>query len=305
MVEQLREQQLPIEELDPTIWESTADASEKEFFRKTISEDEAEVRQRVIDVQAKAYKAFPYPCIYLFVFVKCRMKDHPMYTVVLEQAKAAPLGSKPKFVDIGCCMGTELRKLLVDGYPSDTLTPNLIGCDLRHEYIEYGHELYQDGPASDKPVPITFLQSDIFDEESPLFAMKGKIDYIFTSSVFHLFDEATQLKMAECLLGLLDLPERGGDEAKGREYILFGTHDGRHQEQVLKDKFGDKRYAHSPKSWTKMWNSILEKKYGEEWVKSRVKQEAVIASVYKFPEGHKYAEFPPYHDFQWSVRITV
>jgi len=289
----------PVEKLDPALWESTED--DWKFFRKTISEDEAEVRRRVLDIQAKAYETYPYPCIYLFVFMKSRMKGHPIYKAVLEQAKAASVGNKPKLLDVGCCMGTELRMLLVDGYPSDPLAPNLIGCDLRIEFIQLGHELYQDGPTA-KPVAISFYEANIFDEASALKSLEGKLNYIYTAAVFHLFDEATQFKMAERLLDTLAPPERARNDARGREYIMFGMHDGREQEQVLKDRFGSKRYAHSPKSWTKMWNDILIKRYGEDWVKSNVKQEAAMGQVYRFLDK---PDYPEYHDFQWSVRITV
>jgi len=246
-----------------------------------------------------------------------------MYKVFLGWARGAPEDRKPKLIDIGCCskhrptsheigkylrllVGTELRSALYDGYPSDQLAPNLIGCDLRTEFIQYGHELYQDGPTSDKPAAIAFFQSDLFDEGSALASMKGKINYIHTAAVFHLFDKSTQQEMAERLLDLLNVPERADNEAgfkaRGGEYIMFGSHDGREQEQVLKDRYGDTRYAHSPTSWIKMWNAILVKKYGEEWVKLRVKQDAYLGKVYEFPEK---PDYPTYRDLVWSVHITV
>jgi len=41
----------PVEKLDPTLWKPTED--DWKFFRKTISEDETEVRRRVLYIQAK------------------------------------------------------------------------------------------------------------------------------------------------------------------------------------------------------------------------------------------------------------
>jgi len=231
------------------------------------------------------------------------MREHPMYKVVLEQAKAAPANAIPKLVDVGCCLGTELRRLLFDGYPSDPSSPNLIGCDLREEFIQCGYELYQDGPTSDKPVPITFFQSDLFDEQATLFSMKGKVDYIYTALVFHLFDESTQSKMADRMLDLLDLPERAGDEAGGRECIVFGMHEGREQEQPLVNRHGGMRYAHSPKSWIKMWVDVLTKRYGEEWVSTKVTQEAFITGPHKVKVDDPVDPF--YYDLRWSVRIAI
>jgi len=226
-----------------------------------------------------------------------------MYKVVLEQAKAAPADAVPKLVDVGCCMGTDLRRLLLDGYPSDRSSPTLIGCDLRAEFIQCGHELYQDGPTSDKPVPITFFQSDLFDERATLFSLKGQANYIHTAMVFHLFDQETQLKMAERLVDLLGLPERIDGIASNREYIVFGRHDGRDQEQALESRLGGMRYVHSPRSWMQMWNDILTKRYGEEWVKSKVKQEAFIAGFHTVKEDEPL--MPVYYDLQWSVRISI
>ena len=129
--------------------------------------------------------------------------------------------------------------------------------------------------------------------------MKGMLDYIYTAKVFHLFDETTQQKMAERLLDLLGALKSSGDEPGSRDYIMFGMHEGQEQEQVMKSRFSSTRYLHSPTSWTKMWSSVLERKYGEEWVKLHVKQDAYLGNVHQF-SGH-----PIYRDFLWSVHITV
>ncbi|GAN02287.1 hypothetical protein MAM1_0020d01730 [Mucor ambiguus] len=62
---------------------------------------------------------------------------------------------KPYFLDIGCCTGTDLRKMMLDGYPKDYL----IGMDIEQCYIDCGYELFKDDPDI---CPIRFIIDDLF-----------------------------------------------------------------------------------------------------------------------------------------------
>ena len=91
----------------------------------------------------------------------------------------------------------------MDGFPAG----NLLGCDLRQDFIEAGYKLYQDK----ETCPITFFTSNIFDlsiapstevsttplrEVKSLEDLKGRLTYIYTGALFHLFDEDTQYALA-------------------------------------------------------------------------------------------------------------
>jgi len=198
-------------------------------------------------------------------------------------------------------VGTELRKLVLDGYPSDPSSPNLIGFDLHQDYIDCGFNLFQDGPTSDKPAPITFYEGDIFDKGSSLVKVTGKVNYIFIADVFHLFDKASQLVMAERLLDVLDISNQTDVQRVNREFIIFGMHEGREEEQVIVDIFGSTRYGHSPASWIEMWEGVIGRRlgYGAEEVKSRVKLEACLGVPVPLIGTTTYQEMI------WSVRINL
>ena len=44
------------------------------------------------------------------------------------------------FLDVGCCLGTDMRKLVFDGVPAQ----NLVGIELRQQYIDLGFDLFRD-----------------------------------------------------------------------------------------------------------------------------------------------------------------
>ena len=194
-------------------------------------------------------------------------------------------------------VGTDIRKCLLDGYPSDSSSPNLIGFDLRKDFIDCGRDLFRDGPTSERPVPITFYNGDIFDKNSALNKVTGKVNYIFISAVFHLFDKETQMNLAERLLDILDISNEASSQRVNREYIIFGMHDGREEEQVIVDVFGSTRYGHSPTSWKRMWEELIGKRYGAEKVRLHVKVEARLGD--RIPVmGFVYEEMI------WSIRIN-
>lgn len=120
-------------------------------------------------------------------------------------------------------MGTDLRKTVVDGWHP----LRAIGCDIHSEFFDMGHKLFQD----EKTCGIKFIQDDVFKlapmspvsptnittnhtsqslvqgesnlQVASLPHLQGRVKYIFTSAVFHLFDEAGQTDMARKLVGLV------------------------------------------------------------------------------------------------------
>lgn len=129
-------------------------------------------------------------------------------------------------------MGTDLRKIILDGYPAR----HVFGCDLLYRFIELGYELYSDKSTCE----ISFITDAIqhvdesvmvppsLDSITTLNDLRGRVDHLFTSSVFHLFDEEGQADMAY-RLALLSSRKDGS--------IIFGRHLGHHQTGVHETKW--------------------------------------------------------------------
>ncbi|KAI9259976.1 hypothetical protein EDC94DRAFT_694887 [Helicostylum pulchrum] len=118
-----------------------------------------------------------YRCIQQYEFAFSRIYYRFFYKRILDLAQQV---EKPYFLDIGCCTereGTDLRKLLLDGYPKEYL----IGLDIEQSYIDCGYELFGDSATT---CPIQFIVRDLLKSECML---KEKMTVIHAGSVFHLF----------------------------------------------------------------------------------------------------------------------
>ncbi|KDQ07831.1 hypothetical protein BOTBODRAFT_119527 [Botryobasidium botryosum FD-172 SS1] len=242
--------------LDPDQYQ--VDDADKGFFAAAISPDEDVVRQRVIDIQKKAYEACPYPCIRMFYFISLRMKGHPTYKEVIAH------GGKDNalFLDLGCCMGTDVRNAAYEGYPAS----QLVGSDLLETYLTLGKELYNDKETG----KIKFIAADVFDlppirSTAPRISsldgvtqlddLAGSLTFIYTGSVFHLFSAQKQKELALRLLRLWTR-EPGA--------IIFGRHQGKAEEGYLAEGRPEMDiYGHSPKTFTAMWKEAIEEFEGE------------------------------------------
>ncbi|KAG9309619.1 hypothetical protein JVU11DRAFT_10281 [Chiua virens] len=269
----LRESQ-PSDSLIPALGESLKLLEEQKIFLRHVIRDinpnasdvdaEVEVEKRILTVQRRAYRIYPYPCIRHFHYVSLRMSKHDAFPYIL---KAAQTSKPPVLLDMGCCMGTDLRYLAHSGYPASSL----IGCDLRQAYIDLGYELY-----ADRETSVPFFSADIFemtpcafpfdalsdnDQIAPslrdvrrLDELRGRVKYIYAGSLFHLFDEGTQEAIARRLATLLDVTP--GSESGPT--LIFGQHVGKAVEGVREDFMGRTgRFAHSPASWERLWRRIV------------------------------------------------
>ncbi|KAI0737399.1 hypothetical protein C8Q80DRAFT_320775 [Daedaleopsis nitida] len=90
-----------------------------EFFRRTTGiVDKAAIKAHIVAVQQEACALKPYPCIVNFRFADFRLQRvQPRYTRLLELGRSR---RNPTLIDVGCCMGVDIRNLLIlDGYPAD------------------------------------------------------------------------------------------------------------------------------------------------------------------------------------------
>ncbi|KAL0954797.1 hypothetical protein HGRIS_003744 [Hohenbuehelia grisea] len=265
-------------QLDPSFYNLEED--EADFFKtQTGIEDDEELKEHILAVQAKAYKIYGYPCIRRFAFLSLKISRLPAYPAVLQ------LGRERKgaiLLDLGCCFGNDIRKAVVDGFPVE----GAIASDLRQGFWDAGHELFKSTPAS---CPIKFIAGDVFDpahiyRHSPFYEapglscpsdlqqltsltpLLGHISAVHVSAFFHLFDEEKQLEIAKIVAGLLS-PEPGS--------IIFGAHGGLPEKGLREPSIPGstfRMFCHSPQSWCELWE-------GQVFRKGTVKAEARVVLI--------------------------
>ncbi|KAI0084617.1 hypothetical protein BDY19DRAFT_521616 [Irpex rosettiformis] len=281
----------------PTLDESllTLSDSEQEFLHKAITSDDTTLKEKILEVQRIAYAEHPYPCIRAFHFVNLMMAANPIYPEVLTAGR----NDNTALVDVGCCMGSDVRKIVSDGYPAI----NVLGVDLRQEFLDLGYRLY--GPSRD----INFFTSDIFEipypvpkaapaDDTPfssvkdLLQLRGRITHFYTGALFHLFDESTQYALALRVAELLKR-EPGG--------VVFGRHQGLVEAGYINDHLGRNRYGHSETSWLLLWKKVFSEIESSEFAEQHVVVNAQLTSGFA---SHIFQARTQTHMLVWSVKLV-
>ncbi|KAJ3863730.1 hypothetical protein EV359DRAFT_42526 [Lentinula novae-zelandiae] len=237
----------------------TLNPDEYAFYKKQTGIEEEEIlKERIAQVAQKAVDVYPYHCIRTFGFLRFRiLRSQSGYKQLLE------LGATRRdalFLDLGCCFGNDLRKAIEDGFPAQ----NVIASDLRPDFWNFGHELFNTNPTT---FPVVFVPGDVLDPSfisihpplllpppntpptksllhpnpNSLNPLRGHLSAIHTSAFFHLFKKDDQLLIAKKLASLLS-PVPGS--------VIFGSHRGAPTPQ---EGEGTLFYRHSPTSWKEMW----------------------------------------------------
>ncbi|KAG8160515.1 hypothetical protein KVR01_010051 [Diaporthe batatas] len=196
-----------------------------------------EVDQYVIAMRDKAWDIFPYPCIGQFRFLNLSLSKKPSYASVLSR-----IGEGATYLDIGCCIGQDIRKLVHDGAPSE----NLHGAELQGEFIRLGYDFFRDR----ETLNATLVQADAFDlgEGSPLSGLVGKVDIIHMGQVVHLFGWDRQRDLLENCVKLLRPASSGA--------MILGQAVGDVEGGM---KPGGHIFIHSVETFNKMWVEIAER----------------------------------------------
>ncbi|KAF9238203.1 hypothetical protein BU15DRAFT_75364 [Melanogaster broomeanus] len=232
-----------------------------EFFKQKtgISEDD-ELKRHILAIQEEAYKVAPYPCImkFIFLYLPTRLPAYEDVVKIGRTREGAIL------LDIGCCLGADIRKAVVDGFPAE----RTIGSDIHPEFWELGHKLFR---TTADTFAGHFIPGDVLDPailsivepfkavtDSPepelkslttLNPLHGRLSVIHASNFFHLFNEPKQLHMAHALAGLLS-PEPGS--------IIFGGNRGGHEKGTVAEMDSTMEvFCHSPQSWTELWDGVV------------------------------------------------
>jgi len=223
------------------------------------------VEDHVYKIRDEAWDVWPYPCIGGFRFLDLAVRDSPQYPEILERLKSG----NETFLDLGCCFGQEVRRLVADGAPSE----KIYASDLRPEFFELGYTLFKDR----ETLKSKFIAADVFDSESGLKELDGKIDIVYVGSFLHLFGYAQQVEVAVRIVKLLKY--KVGSLVVGRQvgHVNAGekVHTTNHQ--------AGKMFRHNVASFEKLWGEVGEKT-GTKWKVEAEIQE--IESEDSYPRGH-------------------
>ncbi|KAF2110467.1 hypothetical protein BDV96DRAFT_584037 [Lophiotrema nucula] len=194
------------------------------------------VLDHVVLVRNKAWEIFPYPCIGQFRFLDLSLNQFSEYPEVLRRLQVGE-----KLLDMACCFGQEIRQLVADGAPAESI----YGADLREDFINLGYELFLDRDT----LKTKFLTADIFDTSSALTELKGNLDIIYAGSFFHLFGYDEQVKVSKLVASLLR--PRKGSTILGRQVGAVSA-----EEKIHTTNAGNKMYRHNIESLKEQWKQI-------------------------------------------------
>jgi hypothetical protein len=140
-------------------------------------------------------------------------------------------------------VGTDVREFILDGGGANGQN-KVLAVDLQQGFVDLGQELFK-GPTPGIDFRITNLLDP---NDTALQDLIGKVNMLYTGSVFHLFSEANQRRFAERIATLLT---REGPA------VAFGRHRGAKVAGMFGHSLGLKRFAHDPRSWEQMWREVL------------------------------------------------
>lgn len=182
----------------------------------------------------KAWSIRPWPCTGLGVFLSSALPKLFIYPSLVSSLKA---GSK--ILDIGCYCGTDLRRLLIDGCPQESL----YGTDFVNHW-EIGFELYRDKAT----FGIEYVEADILNPNAGLLALSGSFDFVSAVQLLHNWDWATQVRACMSICALT----RPGSKVIGNQ----GGTSSADASTWISPKPKEGIALHSVKSFARMWDEV-------------------------------------------------
>ena len=155
-----------------------------------------------------------------------------------------------EYLDLGCCFGQDIRRLVKDGAPSE----NCFGCDLKSEFMQIGYDLFLDK----ETLQSEFIAADVFDSDSDLKKFDGQMDIVHTAAFFHLFGLEEQKTIARRVVKLLK-PQK--------DSLLVGRQVGNIQGREFPKRSGSSdsmMFRHDVSTWKQMWKDIGDET-GTQW----------------------------------------
>lgn len=172
---------------------------------------------------------------------------HPGYSHLLSRL-GTPDSSPPRLLDLGTCLGQDLRKLLFDGAPKESL----FGSDIFPAYEAAGHALFNDASTFTN----RFIAGDIFDvsPQSALVRTQGTWDVIVIYMFLHVFDLDGQTRACGRILDLLCL--KPGSTVIGAQTATIKPAEQKLVPPFVKPGEHKSVYRHSRETFEKMWADV-------------------------------------------------
>ncbi|KAL7807441.1 hypothetical protein V8C26DRAFT_423865 [Trichoderma gracile] len=248
----------------------------EEYSRVTLNE----IDGILLKTRKKLWEVAMYPCIGRWSFLNLRNMHDGHFSAASARLKNATglstaSESTDALLDIGCCVGQVLRKLVQDGIEPT----RLFGTDIHPEFITIGTELFNDAGSG-----LTFVAGDMLNpEDKALEELDGKITLVHAANFFHLFKWEEQVKVGTRITRFL---QPGTVDA-----MIFGRQIGTHRPRERDGKM--KSFLHNQESFQKLWDEIGAKT-GTRWRVDVGFNEERQVSIPGFGEEDRYIRFGIY-----------
>ncbi|KAI9727460.1 MAG: hypothetical protein M1828_006402 [Chrysothrix sp. TS-e1954] len=207
----------------------------RELLEKYSGVPPRDVLQHVYTMRDLAWDVDPYPCIGGGTFLQLGASKTLHYREIITRLREGE-----KLLDVGCCLGQDVRKLVYDGAPSE----NIYGAELHHGLLNVGYELFRDRST----IRSTFMAADIFNPPVALTQLSGQIDIVWAGSFLHLFEWDDQVKAAKALVSIMRRKKGSLIVGQGMGHLQADTYPTPHSTSKI--------FKHNEESFDRMWKLV-------------------------------------------------
>ncbi|KAI0545618.1 hypothetical protein F4679DRAFT_560611 [Xylaria curta] len=200
----------------------------------------SEMAAEVTKFRDRAWDTFPFPCLGTFEFLDLTLSTrNRVYPRLLSRLQAGAT-----FLDVGCCLGQDIRKLIFDGVPAE----NVAGAELRQGYIDLGYDLFRDR----ETLASEMHQANVLDDPTvaPWPQLLGRFDIVNFSFVLHCFSRDKQVVMFEQGIRVLKAGKLGT--------TIMGMASGAN-ESHMSMWHGEGVFIHNPETFRNLIQEVEEK----------------------------------------------
>ena len=194
------------------------------------------------------WDVFPYPCVGEFGFLDLNLCQRAAYPDIVRRLKSS---QSARHLDIGCCVGQDIRKLVYDG----VLPQQIVGIELQQGFVSLGFELFRDAGSLDARFVIADMLADTDTGDDKLVGLYGSADTVHIGHVLHLFSREQQVKFLQRVITL----------CKSQPGVVIVGHCiGNVKAGPAAGAMGSSSMRHNVESWTQLWEE-LSKLTGSGW----------------------------------------